>query len=232
MKFLSIKNLAMTGALSVAGVGLVGVGTHAVFTAQTVASQSIQAGTLSLVLSTASTGATGGGTPNLTFAPLTNVGSSFSTGADTFTITNNGTIPANEVAIQLGDQNNNATLQGETWACLYQLPGGIGVPAGGYIYGNEPLTTMESYGQTAILGTIPVGQTDQYTVVYYAGETTQTDCGGAFTSIGGPFGAYLHSWQPIGIPLIPASTNSAALSLTNPAEGGTLIPTVTVTYNG
>src|ERR1039458_5655870 len=95
MKLFSLKNLAMTGALSVAGLGLVGVGAHAVFTAQTTSSQTILAGTPGVAISMPGTSC-----PNAdwkcTSVNMPEVGptnSTFTSGDQVLTLTNTGNIP-------------------------------------------------------------------------------------------------------------------------------------------
>ena len=166
MKWFTLKNLALTGALSVAGLGLVGVGAHAVFTQNTTSQQTITAGTMNVTVS--SPGASGNGTPSITLPAVGPVGSSFMTSYDV-TITNNSNIPVNEISYTLSDNNNNGTFQSETWACIY---------SDGYLYANEPLTTIEGYGQSAqLVPNINPGGTDSYTLVIYAGTTENTGCG-------------------------------------------------------
>ena len=46
MKLLTLRNVALIGAMGTAGLGLVGAGAHAVFTQSTTSTQSITAGTL------------------------------------------------------------------------------------------------------------------------------------------------------------------------------------------
>jgi len=166
--------------------------------------------TLSVVLS--ANGANGNGTPNITLGSLGPTGSSFATAPDLITITNNGTMTATEVALKLSDYNNNSTLEHETWVCLY---------SDGGVFFNEPLTTVEGYGQTAIghLALAP-GATDTYTVVYYAGSAETTGCGHAFSGFSAvPYDGYPGQYDATE-PYPAGTTNSAALSLTNPAEGG------------
>jgi hypothetical protein len=148
------------------------------------------------------------------------------------TITNNGNIPATEVALQLSDQNTNTTLRGETWACLYSDGS-----SGGGVFFNEPLPTVEGYGQAAIGHlTLAPGATDTYTVVYYAGPTENTGCGPASSgyqavAYGGYPGAYYSAASYAGA--TPAlGLNPAATSLAPAAEGGTVTPKVTVSYTG
>jgi hypothetical protein len=169
-------------------------------------------------------GATGNGTPNIALGSLGPTGSSFMTAPTLITITNNGTLAASEVALQLSDQNNNnLSLEGETWACLY---------SNGSVFVNEPLTTVKGYGQVAIHNlTLAPGATDSYTVVYYAGSRENTGCGRAFTGYSAtPHNRY-HGHHNSSEPFPTGRTNSAAASLTNPAEDGTITPTVTVTFS-
>jgi hypothetical protein len=188
---------------------------------------------LSVVLS--APGATGNGTSNLTLSSLGPTGSSFMTAPTLITITNNGNMTATGVALQLTDHNNtihnNTTLKSEMWVCLHSN-GGIFFNSGGIAF-NELLTTVEGYGQVAIGNlTLVPGATSSYIIVYYAGTSENAGCGNAFTGYhalasGGYFGRY-SSTEPY-----PTGTsNPAALSLTNPAEGESVTPTVTVSYLG
>src|ERR1035438_1984376 len=122
---------------------------------------------LSVVLS--ASGASGNGTPNIVLSSLGPTGSSFMTKSTLITITNNGTMTASEVALQLSDHHTNTTFESETWVCLYKDAG---------VFFNEPLTIAEGYGQSAIghLDLAP-GATDSYTAVYYAGPNEVTGCG-------------------------------------------------------
>ncbi len=212
------RTLATVGVMSVAGLGLIGVGAHAVFTQNTTSQQAITAGVMNVTLSSSGVGDTGQNTPTLTIAPLTGVGSTFMTAADEITITNNSPFPVTEVALQLSDVNNNATLQGETWACFY---------SDSELLVNEPLTTVEGYGAAVVGGGIAAGGTDTYTAIFYAGAI-DTGCGPAFTGFSGS--AYTSYEGYAGTPAFGG--NPGAASLTNGAEGGTVVPMVTLTYNG
>jgi hypothetical protein len=140
------------------------------------------------------------------------------------TITNNGTITATEVALQLSDHHTNNTIENDTWACLYSEGG---------VFFNEPLTIVEGYGQSAIghLNLAP-GATDSYIAVFYAGPNELTGCGGTYSGFSAvPYDGYPGEYSATK-PYLGGSANPAAPSLTNPAEGGTITPTVTVTYQG
>jgi hypothetical protein len=177
---------------------------------------------LSVVLS--ASGASGNGTPNIVLSSMRPVGSSFMSPPTLITITNNGTMTATEVALQLSDHHINTTFEDETWVCLYR---------DGSVFFNEPLTIVEGYGQSAIghLNLAP-GATDSYIAVYYAGPTEATGCGGTFTGFSAvPYDGYPGQYNSTK-PYVGGSDNPSAPSLTNPAEGGSITPTVTVTYQG
>src|ERR1035438_9660317 len=117
MKFFSLRNLAMTGALGVAGIGLVGVGAHAVLTQNTTSSQQITAGTMNVTLSTTGAGAVGNNTSALTLAPVGPTGSSFTTGDEVVTITNHSNIPVNITSIGTGSTYPTSVLATELYIC-------------------------------------------------------------------------------------------------------------------
>jgi len=212
---MKLRTIAVIGGLGIAGLGLIGAGASATFTQNTTSSQKITAGTMNVTLSAPD--ASGNNTQAITLKDVGPVGSTFET--DTLvTITNNGNIPVSEIDLQLSDSNNNATLQSEAWVCFY---------SDGELLVNEPLTTVEGYGSAAVGGGIGVGGTDTYTLVVYAGSA-DNGCGGAFSGFSG--GAYTNDETYSGTPAF--GTNPSSSSLTNPAEGGTLIPTLTVTYAG
>lgn len=218
---IKIRTMAVAGVTALAGVALIGTSAYAgnegSSPSKTFASQNPN-----VVLS--ASGATGNGTPNITLASLGPTGSSFMTTLTPVTITNNGPATATAVALQLTGHSNNVTFRGETWVCLFSSAG---------LFVNEPLTVVEGYGQTKISNlTLAPQATATYTVVYYAGSSENTGCGSAFTSYhtlssdgySGHYGA--GESYPAG------TTNLAAASMTNPAEGGTLLATVTVSYLG
>ncbi len=167
-------------------------------------------------------GATGNGTASITLRSLGPVGSSFMTVPTPIMITNTGLGTAAGVSIQFLDQNNNPFLRRETWVCLYQ---------DGAILFNEPLPVVENYGEAAIGNlTLWPGATDSFTLVYYAGSSENTGCGGAFTSYathsGGGFTGRFAATEPY-----PAGTsNPGGASLTNSAQGGTITSTMTITF--
>ena len=217
MKF---KTIAMSGMMSLAGLGLVGAGAHAVFTNTTSSVQPITAGSLNVTLATTVAGAGGNNTATLTFPTFGPTGSTFVV-ADPVTITNNSNIPVTEVAIQLTDPNKvangaSAALDTETWACFY---------SDGQLLFNEAMPTVEGYGSAVVAGSIAAGSTDTYTIVFYAGDNGANDplCGAAFTGFSG--GSYT-TYE------VPPQAASTVASLDNSAQGGVIDPTLTVSYTG
>lgn len=217
MKF---RTIAVVGVAIVAGLSLVGAGVYAA--GYRSRHQWTNAQGLSVVLS--ASGASDNHTPDISLEPLGPTGSSFLTAPTLITITNNGTLAAAQVALQLGDRGNSTSLEDETWVCFY---------SGGNILVNEPLTTVKGYGRAAIGNlTLAPAATDSYTVIYYAGIKENTGCGGAFTGYSAtPYNGYVGQYNSTE-PYPSGATNPAALSLTNPVEGESITPTVTVTYVG
>jgi hypothetical protein len=212
---MKLRSIAVLGGLGVASIALIGMGAGAVFTQNTVSSQTITAGTMNVQLSTTASGA--GLSPNgqvLTFAPLSGVGSSFTTGDQTVVITNYSTFPVKEITATPGDSYDssggsssaNSLFAGEAYLCE--------VSSGEVIYNgllaDAPAQsingTLSTYGQS--------GDTDNYTVNVYAG--TETTACGAATSTGAP----------------AVSGPSTAPSLLQDAQGGVIDPSLTVSYTG
>jgi hypothetical protein len=223
MKF---RFIALMGVMSLAGLALVGVGAHAVFTTSTTSSQNITAGNLSVVAY--ADGATGNGSPTISLPSVGPVGSTFASNPIQVQVYNNGNVTATEINLQMSDTNNNSTLQGEVYACMVS---GFGAPGGPWIMFNEPLWQIESYGALPLAGAgVPVplgadlapGASDYYTLQFYAGPTAATECGSTVDWYA-PAPAY---------PNPSGDVNPAAASLTNPAQGGTVIPALTLTYSG
>jgi predicted ribosomally synthesized peptide with SipW-like signal peptide len=233
--------------------GLIGAGAHAVFTQNTTSQQTITAGTMGVTLSSdGGTIVSGNDTANLTMAPVnTHEGSSF-VEAYHVIMTNNGNIPVTEVSYQMtdiaGTSPASAALQSELWACLYA---GSGAQSGneGEVYFNSPLPTVLGWGAGASkFLTLPVGATDDYTVVVYAGST-DNGCGAEYDgytnspfTLGGVTTPGQYDGQTIGsyVPLYAATTpwtpafgtNPTAASLDNSAEGGVVTPILTVQFTG
>jgi hypothetical protein len=210
------RKFATLGVVGLAALALIGAGASATFTQDTHSIQTVTGGTMNVVLSADNAG--GNGTANITLPAVGPVSSSFVGGPNLVTITNAGNIPIKEIGLQLSDTNNNPTLQSEVWVCFY---------SDNQILVNEPLALVETYGLATVQGDVAVGATDTYTLVLYAGSAN-AGCGAAFTGFsGGQYGTY-ESYS--GAPAL--GTNPTSLSLTDPAQGGTLNVNLKVTYQG
>src|ERR1035438_1631401 len=217
---MKLRTVALTGVMSLAGLGLVGTGAHAAFTATTTSSQPITAGTLSLVLQATNpdgSEVTGYNTNSITFAPQAPVASSFVTAPQLITIYNNGNVTATEISMKLTDPYNvanlpSAALDSQTWVCMY---------SDGELAFNEPMTTVEGYGSVVIgAQNIAPQATDTYTVVFYAGSA-DSGCGPTFTGISGDTYTNFEAYTPPN-PAFGTNRGPLALPLTSAAEGGTI----------
>jgi hypothetical protein len=211
------RTIAMVGAMSIAGLGLIGAGAHAIFTTSTTSTQNITAGTLSVVLSSPAATA-GNGTGTLTLGAYGPTASTFTTGDDTVTMTNNGTIPASELTETIGTDYPTSTLAGELYVCEVSYGPGL---TPDYVIYNGPLTSA-LYTQ-AITGTIAVNGIDEYTTNIYAGSEP-TLCGDNFTA--GPLAN-----AGVGT-IVTADATSPAPALDNSVMGESLDVTLTVGYSG
>jgi hypothetical protein len=203
MKF---KNMAMIGALSLTGVGLVGIGAHATFVAQTQSNQSITAGTMVITLSSLDAGATGSGTNTLSLPAVTNVPSSFMSTPELVTINNSGTVAANEINMQ-ATNSGSSSVATDMSVCLY---------SDGAVTYNGTIANFVAAGQFGWVGPVPAGGTDTYWVVFYAG-TQPTGCDATT-------GVQDTPWV--------SGNNTTAPTLVNADEGGSADLTITVNYNG
>jgi predicted ribosomally synthesized peptide with SipW-like signal peptide len=224
MKLLKVKNLAMMGALSIAGVGLIGVGAHATFSASTNSVQQVTAGTLSMGL-TGPAGSTclvydaSSSCTTLALPPAGPEPSTFTTGDQSLTATNDGNITATNIEITATDPDaldNAASLafDNEAWVCMIAIDGGTS-----WVVANESLDYFIAHPQ-GVGGTEAPGQIAPYTTAIFAGQATN-ECGAQ------PNGTYFTTGQA------PApDTLAPAAGLDNSAEGGVIDPTITITYSG
>ncbi|HUX71442.1 MAG TPA: hypothetical protein VMV41_13080 [Cellulomonadaceae bacterium] len=211
---LSRHTMAFLG-IGFIGVASIGVGVGATFTDATHSVQTITAGTLDVTLSSPDA-TSGNNTKTLTLADFGPTASTFKTPASIITITNNGTVKANEVWIGVGNAGPAAAADAAMWSqlslCIYSPPslnGGVG----GVVFNGlvSTLQAMNSGKGQQVAGYVgPNGPpTDAYTAEFYAGLNT-TSCGNA--SYGG--------------------TYATPPSLTDAAQGGVVTPTVTIQYEG
>jgi predicted ribosomally synthesized peptide with SipW-like signal peptide len=169
----------MAGALSVAGLSLVGMGTNAVFTAQTTSSQQITAGTVSVAIWSPSSpvcNSAAAACQSLTLPPVGPTTSSFTTGDQVIAVTNNGNIPLNELDLSFAVTNSNSDLAMEAFACFgttYTVQGGPFTQIS-----DNPLAGL--VGASSIQNGNPLmapGSTFYFVVNVYAGPGEVSACG-------------------------------------------------------
>ncbi len=113
---MKLKTIAMTGVLSLAGLGLIGAGAHAQFTQTTTSAQTITAGTMNVQLYS-SNAAGGNYTSYLTLNSYGPVGSTFTTGMQEVQIYNDSDIPVSGVSATFSGTGSSA-LYNELNVCI------------------------------------------------------------------------------------------------------------------
>ena len=223
---MKLKTMAMTGVMSLAGLGLVGAGAHAVFTTTTSSSQTISAGTVNVVVwSTGATNSLPCTSEALAIAndctsvtlPVQNVGSTFDTTPSQVWVANVGTLPVYETSfaatyttVNSAGLDNGGTLASELGMCIYSDGGAIyngmltSYPYVGY--GSSTYTYPLAVATGNELTTSGATSSDSYSADFYAGMNS-SQCG-----ITAPTPPYTYV-QPA--------------SLTNAAEGGSVTVTIT-----
>ena len=174
MKF---KTIAMTGVMSLAGLGLIGAGAHAAFTTATASSQTINAGVPYLALW--ATGATNGctsaaiaqGNPtgcNSITLPAATVGSTFDL-PSAVGVVNTGNIPVTVTSLLVSDTNSG--MASELGFCVT----GLGMSYNGQL---QPFIANYPGGEPVSGGpSLAVGNTSYYYQVdFYAGQASSV-CG-------------------------------------------------------
>jgi hypothetical protein len=194
------RKLATLGVAGVVGISLIGAGVSATFTQTTQSYQQVTAGTMHVTLS--GTGVLSNNNETLTLPAVPSTASSFTTGDQLVTITNQGNITVSEILEQIGVTGDTA-LKSELSVCE--------VSSGFVIYNG--LLSGGLY-QQAISGTLAPNATDNYIINVYAGNET-TACG-AVTSVG----------------TTAVSGTSTAPDLDNAVQGQTDVVSVTLTYQG
>jgi predicted ribosomally synthesized peptide with SipW-like signal peptide len=221
------RNFLTAGALGVGALALIGAGASATFTDEVSAAQSVNAGKMSLrVTSVGGTTSEDGRSVILpAFGP---VGSTFETPANVITVTNTSDIPVASVAFQMSATNNgsnaSAYLNAQTNVCIRSTD-----PSGTWVEGNGPLTTAVALTPTVKQNpvTLAPNASMNYSVNFYAGKNSTTlfdgkVCGATISDGPGTTAA----WKAIsGAYVTPAS-------LTNAAQGGLVTPKLTFSFTG
>jgi hypothetical protein len=229
--------LAIGGA-GIAGLALIGVGAGATFTDSTASHQTITAGHLNVVVSSADSSVcptAASGCKELTLAPVGPVGSSFETPATIVTATNVGDIPATFDAIQMTETDNgtneSAALKNQMNVCIMSHD-----PSGTWVEGNGPLATALALNPTVKENGVVLapGASFTYAVSFYAGQNSRAYTGdtdglasqgcGQITSSGPNTTAAWDAYD--------GGTYHTPASLTNAAEGGSVTPTLNFSFTG
>ena len=196
---MKLRTVPMTVMISIAGLGVIGVGVHATFTTSTSSGETITAGTTSDPL----TGLCLSGTncpvdtnnilytlssdgETLTFTPDTPSGLSFTTGDEEVTATSTGNISLSDPTWVLS-ANGGTQLESEAYVCATST--GIGTNDTNVVLYNGPLSGFSgtSYAlsgdeiSTSGAPTATSGPTDNFVVDVYAGSEP-TLCGTSFTN--------------------------------------------------
>jgi hypothetical protein len=183
----------MTVVITIAGLGLIGVGAHATFTTSTSSGQTITAGTSDPTLvgscvSVTSCPLAGNNlytlSPDgtiLTFAPDAPATPSFTTGDEEVTATNTGNLPLSDPTWVV-NATGGSDLEGQAYVCVTST--GIGTDTTNFVLYNGPLNGFS--GTTFALGgdvlsptsalTATSGPTDNLVVDVYVGSEP-TLCG-------------------------------------------------------
>lgn len=233
MKF---RFVALMGVLSLAGLGLVGAGAHAIWTTSSKSSQTITAGTPQVVLSSAdaSNGCTtiaiaeanpGPCSGTLTLNPPAIVGSTFETPASQVWVTNTGDVPVTETSIQIGASSGGTSADNALYSqmnvCLHSWDVSFGAYTGtGWVEANGPLSTAVALVPTVVENPVVIapGASIWYSMEFYAGKDSV--CGTEYSD-----GTHTSAtWTAY-----DGGAYSTPASLTNAAEGG--VVTATFTYN-
>jgi hypothetical protein len=231
---MAISRKALTiGAVSVAGLALVGTGAGATFSDSVHETQSLEAGTMNMQIDGPGHDVSADG-KTITLPTFGPTGSTFESTKQVVTITNSGNIPARAASIQMseshaGNANDNA-LFAQTNVCIMSVDPGYGAnvdPAGGHgpwTEANGPLSTAVALNPTVKENSFVIepGQTMKVWVTYYAGQDS-ANCSGVYSD--GPLTEGI--WESFrgGVYQTPAS-------LTNAAQGGTITPTMTFSFTG
>jgi len=228
---MKLRTVPLVGVMSIAGLGLIGIGAHATFTTSTSSGQSITAGTYdpTLVGSCASVTNCPVAAGNilyttspdgkvLTFTPDTPITASFTTGDEEVTATNTGNLPVGNPTWVIG-ANVGPDLASGAYVCATST--GIGTDNANIVLYNGPLSgfTGTSYSLSNDVlspsGTTPTatsGSTDNFVIDVYAGSEP-TLCG---------------TNTAAGTPATPGTSNAPTLS--GAAIGENIAVDVQLTY--
>ncbi len=222
--------VTLTSVLSRSGLGLIGVSAHVVSSSQSMSNRTITTGTLAVMLS--SPGATGNGMPTVSLPSATNARSTLVSQAQLTTITNNGSLTANENDLRVTDGPYNSagsSLAKDMYLCLC---------SDSNIVFNDLLSADKALGNMAVGWTVLLhGGIDSYTAVFYAGDV--------FTGFGKVLdyqyrtldAARRSSFTPYPVTSAqpdagsPVGNSNKGSPLSSDAQGGSDTVSVTLTYS-
>jgi hypothetical protein len=231
---MKLRFVAMTGVMSLAGLGLVGAGAHAVFSTSTTSNQTISTGIPAVTLSGTCLNGPCAGNPNslyalsnngatLTFTPGGPYGSTYTTGDEEVTATNTGNLPLTEITMTLNVTYPTSPLVTESYVCI----GSTGLGTGGswfQIY-NGPLGALVGTG-----GSYGWGQDGDTLTVANTPYITPPGPIPAVPSSGPTDNYIVNIYAGPGVST--ACGTSTAPPLNSDAENESVVASVTMTYQG
>ena len=243
---MKLRTVPLVGALSIMGLGLIGVGAHATFTTNTSSGQTITAGTSDPTLvgscvSSTSCPLDASSNPytlspdgtTLTFASDIPSSPSFTTGDEEVTATNAGTLPLSDPTWVV-NATGGSDLASQAYVCA--TSNGIGTDNTNVVLYNGPLSGfIGSYSLSGDVLTPPgaptattSGPTDNLVVDVYAGSEP-TLCGSGFTNGTGATGGTGVA-ASVDSPATPDTSTAPSLSSTVVGENENIAVTVKLTY--
>ncbi len=207
--------------VGVLGVATIGAGAGASFTDAVHSTQVITAGTMNVTISGPAGTLTDGKTVTLP-APAP-VGSTFETNLITLTVKNSGNVPIHATKISMGETHNTASAASNALAdqlnvCIQTTD----YSGGPWTEGNGPLKAAVALGVVQNPTLLNPGDTLTLSMTFYAGKDS-ANCDPIHST-----GQHTNdAWDKY---LGGAYTTPAAL--TNAAQGGVVVPTLTFAFEG
>lgn len=210
--------LLMVGVL---GVATVGIGAGASFTDSVRATQVVKAGSMNMTISGPAGTSTDGTT--VTLPTPQPVGSTFETNLITLTVKNSGNVPVHAVKITMGESHNSHDAHSNALAsqmnvCIQSTD----YSGGPWTEGNGPLSAAVALGVDQNPTLLNPGDTLTVSMTFYAGKDSancrpiHSDGTNTRAAWDGHLG---HTYQT------PAA-------LTDAAQGGVVVPTLTFAFEG
>lgn len=171
------RKLLTVGALGVASFALIGAGATATFNDSVRAEQAIAAGRMNITIAGPNGRSTPGG-KTLTLPAVSPVGSTFSTGAQLVTVTNNGTVESDLATLVVTAPANNDALADGLRVRIVQTPGG---PDPSFSFDGTLAELQDPAAVAALSLKIAPGESTSATVEFYADDLDNSAQGGVVT---------------------------------------------------